>query len=128
MIRLLKVLKRKSGLTLVEALVSVIILGLASWSILGAFLMGKTSAIMAKHHMEAMNYARAAMERYISNGSTTYALPSGDISDLGGSCSISTSAHATGLTQVTVTISWNEASMGGTRPATSEQLVMLVRP
>lgn len=55
-------LKQKKGLTLVEMVISVLILGLALGAMLGTFVIGRVSATKAKHHIQAMNLARARME------------------------------------------------------------------
>lgn len=122
----IKELKRKRGFTLIEAAISVFILGLALGAMLGAFVMGRFSVIHAKHRIESMNHAQAAMEQYIDDG-TAFTLPDGDIKSLGGSCPppVSTS-YSTGIKKVVVTISWNEPVMGGTK-SRSEQLVTLIR-
>ena len=119
-------LRQKRGLTLVEMVISVLILGLALGAMLGTFVMGRVSATKAKHHIQAMNHARAAMEQYIHDG-TTFTLPDGDIKSLGGTCPPPViSDYAAGIKKVVVAISWNERSMGGSRQV-SEQLVTLVR-
>ena len=118
-------LRQKKGFTLVEMVISVLILGLALGAMLGTFVMGRISATKAKHHIEAMNHARAAMEQYIHDG-TTFTLPEGDIKSLNGSCSVVPSDYAADVNKVVATISWNERSMGGSSQV-SEQLVTLVR-
>ena len=121
-------LKNNKGFTLVEAVVSILILGIALGVLLASFMMGRMSVVVAKHRIEAMNHARAAMEQYI-NKQTTYILPDGDIKSLGGSCpapnvTLDYSGYS-GLSKIVVTISWNEQSLGTDRPV-SEQLVTLL--
>lgn len=125
----IKELKRKKGFTLIEAAVSLLILGIALGAMLGAFVIGRFSVSNAKHRTEAMNHARAAMEKYIDDGTTTFTLPDADIKSLGGSCSVAETKNYggfTGLTRIVVTISWNERTFGGSKQL-SEQLVTLVR-
>jgi len=117
-------LKQEKALTLIEMIISVLILGLALGAMLGTFVMGRISATKAKHHIEAMNHARAAMEQYIDDG-TTYTLPDGDIKTLDGDCSVVPTTYATDIKKVVVTISWTDRSMGGSRTV-SEELVTLV--
>jgi len=52
----------KSGLTLVEALVSMLILGITVGAMLGVLMIGEVSAVKAKHNIEAMNLLRQKME------------------------------------------------------------------
>jgi type II secretory pathway pseudopilin PulG len=54
--------KYKSGLTLVEAVVSMLILGIAVGAMLGVLMIGEVSTVKAKHHIEAMNLLRLKME------------------------------------------------------------------
>ena len=50
------------GITLVEALVSILILGITLVAMLGTFIMGRISATKAKYYIEAVNLLRAEME------------------------------------------------------------------
>lgn len=118
--------KNKRGVTLIEVLISILILGIALGAMLGSFVMGRFSATKAKHRIEAMNYARAAMELLINDQTATFTLPDGDIKSLNGSYSPQITNYATGIKKVVVTISWDERSMGGSTRV-SEQLVTLVR-
>lgn len=121
-------LREKNGLTLVEMVVSVLILGLALGVMLGTFVMGRMSATKAKHHIEAMNHARAAMELLKNNlsaasstewndlkNNVSATLPGGNLHD--------PNISGTGLKTVTVTISWNERQ---SPPPISEKLVTLI--
>lgn len=118
-------LKNRRGFTLVEAVVSILILGIALGIMLIVFMMSRMSVAMAKHRIEAMNHARAAMEQLINNRTASLTLPDGDIKCLGGSYSRVITGTGTGIIQIVVTISWNEPSMGSSHPV-SEQLVTLV--
>ena len=118
--------KNRKGFTLIEAMVSVLILGIALVVLLGSFIMGRMNAAAAKHHIEAMNHAQAAMEQCLNSGATTYTLPDGDIKILSGTCTVSSASYTTGINRIVATVSWNERSIGGSRQV-SEQLVTLVR-
>lgn len=117
--------KNRRGFTLIELLVAVLILGLTLGALLGAFVIGKAAATKAKHHMEAIHHAQAAMEQYIHDGITSYTIGTGDIASLDGACAIGTSAFATDITKVTVTVSWTERTMTGDITV-SEQLITLI--
>lgn len=119
----MKVLRSdKKGFTLVEVLISAAILGIVLISLLGIFVVGKSGSAKAKHHMQAMNHARAAMEQYIHDG-TIYSLPDGDIESLGGSCSVVPSG--TGIKTVTVTVSWTPPRWEESKDV-KEELVTLI--
>ena len=127
----MKVLRSdKKGLTLVEVLISAVILGIVFISLLGVFVVGRFGSAKAKHHIEAMNHARAAMEQYIKDGTTiTYTITTGDISSLNGNCVIGKTENYgddDGLTRVVVTISWTPPTWGGGKKV-SEELVTLIR-
>jgi type II secretory pathway pseudopilin PulG len=53
---------RRSGVTLVEMVVSILILGTTLGAMLGVFLISKVSVINAKYYTAVMNLARARME------------------------------------------------------------------
>ena len=54
--------RQKKGITLIEMIISVLILGLALGAMLGSFVIGRVSATKAKHRIEAANLARQGME------------------------------------------------------------------
>jgi len=117
--------RRKAGTTLIENLISVLILGLVIGAMLGTFTMAKFNTKMARHRIEAMNYARAIMEQYIDSGATSIVL-GGDIASLGGTYPPPTvSPYTSDLDEVTVTVFWDERSLGGTSTV-SEELVTLI--
>ena len=117
--------RRENGTTLIENLISVLILGLVFGAMLGAFTMARFNTEMARHRIEAMNYARAAMEQYLDSGTTSITV-GGDIASLGGTCPPPTaSSYTSDLDEVTVTVSWDERSLGGTNTV-SEELVTLI--
>ncbi len=104
-------------------MVSVLILGMAVASMVGVFMVGRISIAKADHHMEAINHARAAMEKLIKDPDAIFILPNGAIKNLGGS--YSATSTGTGIKKIVVTISWNERSLSGSN-AVSEQLTTLV--
>lgn len=116
----------KKGFTLVEIVMSALILGITISPMLFSINMSRMNAEKAKHYTEAMNHARAAMEQYINEG-TVYTLPDGAVKTLNGSCSVTTTAYALGIDNVTVTVSWNERGMGGVTNTASVELVTLIR-
>lgn len=63
--RLLKhnrVFAANSGFSLVEAMVSILLLGIVSSSMVGAFIVGRAGVIRASHYLEAMNLLRLRIE------------------------------------------------------------------
>lgn len=56
-------LKRSKGLTLVENLVSLILLGIFVTSFLGAFFISRLSTLRVQHRMTAMNILKEYLER-----------------------------------------------------------------
>ncbi|PIU42157.1 MAG: hypothetical protein COS99_01710 [Candidatus Omnitrophica bacterium CG07_land_8_20_14_0_80_42_15] len=118
--------KDKKGVTFVELMISVLILGVCLGTMLSSFVISKISTAMARHRMEAMNYAQAAMEVLIDDPTAIYTLPAGEMLDLGGTYTGTVANFAAGIDQITVTISWTERTMGGSGVRT-EQLVTLVR-
>ena len=117
---------RRKGVTFVEMLICILILGVALGTLLGSFLISKISVARARHRIEAMNHAQAAMETLINDQGATFVLPDGDIKDLGGAYVGTVANEASGIDRITVTISWNERSLGGTQ-ALSEQLITFIR-
>jgi len=74
------------GFTLVESLVSIMILGLTVVAMLGVFVIGKVDVAKAKAYKAAINLARERMEELrsigyaeLSNNSGTYAISETDI-------------------------------------------------
>ena len=55
-------LKNKRGITLVEMLVSAVILGITLGVLLNTFVTGRVAAAMSRHHLQAMEIARQKME------------------------------------------------------------------
>jgi len=133
---------KRRGITLVEILISILILGISVGAMLGAFVIGRVSAQKAKHRIEAMNYARAAMEEYRDSG----VLPeedrpiaeledeegreddeASDIATLGGTYTVTTTSLGSELEEVTATVSWPERSLGGGSRTVTEELVTIMR-
>lgn len=61
-------LKSKSGLTLIESLVSISLLSVLVIGVLGAFFISKTAITHARHRTVAMNLVREYLEKEISLG------------------------------------------------------------
>ena len=115
-------LRNKRGLTLTEAIVSILLLGITAGAMVTVFTICRTNVIRGKHYIEAMNHTQAAMEELVNDVTITPALPDGDVKDLGGSYSISVTDYATGVKQIVVTLSWNERLLGGSTSQLSTQL------
>lgn len=62
------ILHNKRGLTLIESLVSIALIGVLLTGVMGAFFISKTSTVHARHRMIAMDLAREFLEREISLG------------------------------------------------------------
>jgi len=119
--------KKGRGVTLMELAVSVLIMGILLSALLGIFVISKAGAARSKHHLEAMNHARAALEAYIHNGTDTYTITTGDLAIASGSCSVVAVNYSSDLDQVTSTVSWTERRIGsGAGVTITEQLVTLV--
>lgn len=63
-------LSNRRGLTLVESMVSIVLLGAFLCSFLGAFLISRLSTERAQHRITAMNILKQYMEREIEAGFT----------------------------------------------------------
>lgn len=116
--------RRKAGATFLESLISVLILGLTIGAMLGAFTMARFNTKMARHRIEAMNYARAAMEQYLNSGTTSITV-GGDIALLNGTYSVAVNSYTADLDEVVITVSWDERSLGASNTV-SEALVTLI--
>ncbi len=115
----------RAGFAFLESLVSVAILSAVLCALLSAFVFERMNAALMQHHMEAINYARSALEQYLNNGSTTYVLPTGTLKNLGGACVVGVSAFGQDLNMVTVTVSWREQALG-VNIDKSEQIITLL--
>ena len=62
------ILSRRKGVTLVESMISILLLSTLLVSILGAFYISKLSTSRAKHRMIAMNTIRQYMEQELKAG------------------------------------------------------------
>lgn len=60
--------KRKTGITLMENLVTILLLSVLVMTTIGGFIVAKTGAIRAKHRTIAMSLIREYMETEVSNG------------------------------------------------------------
>ena len=117
--------KNETGVTLIEAVVSILLLGISAGAMISAFTICRMNVTKAMHYIEAMNHTRAATEQLINDLTITPVLPDGNIKDLGGSYSVSITDYITGVKQIAVTLSWNERSMGGSTTWVSTHLVTL---
>lgn len=61
-------LRQKKALTLIESMVSILLLGAFICSFLGAFFVSRLSTLRAQHRVVAMNIIREYMEREIEAG------------------------------------------------------------
>ena len=52
----------KRGFTLVEMVVSILILGIVSVTMVGVFMIARVSIVKVKHYMQVMNLLRLGME------------------------------------------------------------------
>lgn len=59
---------KKKGLTLVECLISILLLSMVVLSLLGAFYISKIGTHIARHRMTAMNAVKEMMEQEIKAG------------------------------------------------------------
>lgn len=137
----MKLLKSdKKGFTLVEVIISAVILGIVIISLSNIFVLSKIGSAKAKHRMKAMNLLRAKMEEIKER-------PYYDIEALVGSDEIesdvdndigtdellndtrttSVSKDANNNLEVTVTIVWDEKRWLGSGQQ-SEDLVTLISP
>lgn len=61
-------LKKKTGVTLIENLVTIVLLTIMVITTIGGFVIAKMGSIRANHRTVAMGYIREYMEKEISNG------------------------------------------------------------
>jgi len=155
--RLLKhnrVFAADSGFSLIEAMVSILLLGIVSGSMVGAFIVGRAGVIRASHYLEAMNLLRLNIEvirntTYDSidslegsydlteasdNFTGTLTITVHDINDLDSDeitteCEIDITGDGDNddIKPVYVTISWDSPLWwwGGSKTVVSEELVTL---
>ena len=122
------------GLTLVESVISLLILAITIGALLGTFVIGRIGAAKARHRLVAMNLCRARMEWTKEQPSATLAGLAGSgssESDVAGAELLS-DTRQTQVTLdsdmnfvVTVTMQWTEQSWGGSNSA-SEELVSVI--
>lgn len=126
-------LQDKRGITLVEAVISVLILAMALGAMLGCFVIGRISAVKARNRIQVMNLARARMEwvkaqdytalRNLSpNPFVETDVDAGLIDD---TRSTKIVVDSNDNLIVTVTIAWQDPIWGGTKEV-SEELVTLI--
>ncbi|MCK4326585.1 prepilin-type N-terminal cleavage/methylation domain-containing protein [bacterium] len=138
----------RKGFTLIEVVMSMLILGIALIGILGAFVMGKANIVRARHRLEVACLLQQTMEylQDVSYGSITnsnYPEEPVTIDDAGTTTTsddligtrlarpplpVSAIAGADGLYKsVTVKIKWTERSWGGGEQGVSEELITYFR-
>ncbi|MBU1061968.1 MAG: type II secretion system GspH family protein [Candidatus Omnitrophica bacterium] len=122
----------KKGLTLVEIIVSVLIITLLCAGLLGAFVGGHHFMNRSRHRMQALNFAREALDKLRSNyqyASSEMAAGSHDESEIGGNIvrgemanfppiapddpltySVSAEPASGSYKEVTVSVKWEETS------------------
>jgi type II secretory pathway pseudopilin PulG len=118
--------KNRRGITLVEALIAIIILALTFVAMIGVFVIGRVSVTKARHHSQAMNHARAAMEQVMGDLAANPALPPGEIQNLNGTCAVTISNFVPGVKRVEVSVAWDDLSFGADQNVI-EELATLVR-
>ncbi len=119
----------KSGMTLIETLVSVIILNIALCTVLGAFVMGKMSVSRVKHKMEAVNILQKALEglkntpysNIVSGGPTPIIMET----NLTANQTV-TVIDNNGYKEVRVNLSWTETGWGQAGNAAGETFVTYI--
>lgn len=132
--------RRKNGMTLVETLLSIFILGIGLSAVLTTFVVGKMSVARAKHRIEVRNILRARMETLknttykdiVSSGPDNVIIdPGPDLieatsDDLTGSETI-TVIDKTGYKQVTLTLSWGELGWGSDKTVSEEVVTYIYK-
>ena len=115
----------KNGLTIVEALLSIIILTVVLCGVLTAFIVGKEGVLRVRHRIAVKNVLRARMETLknaaydsiVSAGPVTVTmdigpdLTQGTVDDLEGSRTI-TVIDRDGYKEISLTLSWTEGRPG----------------
>ncbi|MFH1552719.1 MAG: type II secretion system protein [Candidatus Omnitrophota bacterium] len=144
-----RLIKDKRGLTLVEALVSVLLLGLTVGAMLGGFVIGRLSITRVHHRAKAMNLLRARMEWAKGQGYSkllegTFTEDNVDdpdvthpdrVNELIDDTRTTTVVKdlTTGILTVTVTLNWTKQGWGGPvekgdEDNPDEELVTLISP
>ena len=124
--------RKDAGMTFVELIVSVLILGIALGAMLSVFVMGRTSAARAKHKVQAMNHLREYMEEIkgmaysaVTNDTTLVTIDDNATSDtaddLIGSMTVAVIEHAVdGYKEAITTLTWTERTLQGAPQITEE--------
>lgn len=126
-------LKGKKGITLVEMVISALLLAIALGAMLGCFVIGRISAGKARNRIQAMNLARARMEwvkvqdyTYLRDLSPNpFVEPDVDAGLIDDTRSTRVVVDADDNLIVTVTIAWQDPIWRGTK-GVSEELVTLI--
>lgn len=126
-------LKAKKGITLVEMVISALILAMALGAMLGCFVIGRISAVKARNRIQVMNFARARMEWVKAQGYTAlrnlspnpFVETDVDAGLIDDTRNTKIEVDADDNLIVTVTIAWQDPIWGGTREV-NEKLVTLI--
>lgn len=124
------------GLTLIESVISLMILSIAVGAVLGTFVVGRVGAAKTKHRIVAMNLCCARMEwaKEQSSATLTGLVGSGSTeSDVAGSELMAETRQTQVVLDgnlnfiVTVTMQWTERAWGGSNAATEELVTVINR-
>jgi type II secretory pathway pseudopilin PulG len=122
--------ENRRGMTIVETLVAVLILGLLVGSMLGAFVVARLSVTRGKHQTKAMNLLRSKMEWVkaqnpdtIEGWITVPLAAEDDVDDAVGGDELLDDTRTTTVTQdadgnliVTITMNWTKRGWGSSIP------------
>ena len=121
--------RRASGMTLVETLVSVVILNIALCVVLAAFITGKMSVARVKHKAEAVNILQKKLEE-LKNTSYPNIVSSGPNQiDMDANLTANetvTVVDNNGYKEVRASLAWTETGWASSGAAVSETLVTYI--
>ena len=116
-------MNKKSGITFIETLMSVLVMGMVLGGMLGTFIMGRVSLAKAKHRHAACALIQQKLEEFtdtaydsISDAAETKVTLDPGSSSSGDELLCSRTTTVSSLSygkEVTVTVSWTERSWGG---------------
>ena len=132
----------KRGFTLVEAVVSILILGIIAVTMIGVFMIARVSIVKAKYYIQVMNLLRLEMENQKNkvygeiisaeaeditiDSSTTNGLVGEILVVVGDEIDIDGDTINDPCKPVYVTISWTSPKLGVGSSSVSEELVTLI--
>ncbi|MEA3560383.1 MAG: prepilin-type N-terminal cleavage/methylation domain-containing protein [Candidatus Omnitrophota bacterium] len=132
-------LKNEKGISLIEVLVSAVILVIVVVSLLGVFVIGRIGSAKVKHRAKAMNLLRAKMEEIKAQDYSDFSVGTTDEYDventitagvdelLNDVITTQVASQGSGL-KVTVTIAWDEKKWLGADQQQGEELITLIYP